>query len=129
MECQEEEWSPLEETHSYSRSQRKAKSSRRTAGARKAPYPEDRKERKKEQNKQAALRYRQKKKQEEDHIQDKIDAEEERQRKLQSKYSGLKQELKYLKKMMREMFLARGLLTEEALKKAALEKEKMCTSK
>lgn len=124
MKCLDEEWSPLEETHSYSRSQRKAKSSRRGTGARKTPYVEDRKERKKEQNKQAALRYRQKKKQEEDDLIEKIQAEEERQEKLKTKYSGLKQELSYLKKIMREVFIARGLLSEEALKKAALERKK-----
>merc|ERR1719411_1339763 len=54
-----------DELHSYSRSTYKAKSSRRSYGARSTPYPETRRERKKEQNKQAALRYRQKKKQEE----------------------------------------------------------------
>lgn len=124
MKTLEEEWSPLEETHSYSRSQRKARSSRRGGSARKTPYLEDRKERKKEQNKQAALRYRQKKKQEEDDLMEKIQAEEERQENLKSKYSGLKQELSYLKKIMREVFVARGLLSEEALKKAALERKK-----
>lgn len=121
-ECLEEEWSPLEETHSYSRSQRKARPSRRTPSARKTPYPEDRKERKKEQNKQAALRYRQKKKQEEDDMMSKVRKEEERQQKLKSTYVGLKQELSYLKKIMREVFITRGMLSEEALKKAALEK-------
>lgn len=50
--------------------------------------------------------------------------EEERQQKLKSTYSGLKQELSYLKKIMREMFIARGTLTEEALKKAAEEKKR-----
>ncbi|MPC50079.1 Activating transcription factor of chaperone [Portunus trituberculatus] len=124
MKTLEEEWSPLEETHSYSRSQRKVRSSRRGGGARKTPYLEDRKERKKEQNKQAALRYRQKKKQEEDDLIEKIQAEEERQENLKSKYSGLKQELSYLKKIMREVFVARGLLSEEAMKKAALERKK-----
>lgn len=118
-----EDWSPLEETHSYSKSTRKAKSSRRTSSARKTPYPEDRKERKKEQNKQAALRYRQKKKQEEDDLMGKIEVEEERQEKLRDTYKGLKQELGYLKKMMREMFMAKGMLSEEALKKAALAKK------
>lgn len=123
-EILEEEWSPLEEAHSYSRSQRKARSSRRTPDARKTPYPENRKERKKEQNKQAALRYRQKKKQEEDDMMALVRKEEERQQKLKSTYSGLKQELSYLKKIMREMFIARGTLTEEALKKAAEEKKR-----
>lgn len=118
-----EDWSPLEETHSYSKSTRKSKSSRRTSSARKAPYPEDRKERKKEQNKQAALRYRQKKKQEEDDLMGKIEVEEERQEKLRATYKGLKQELGYLKKIMREMFMAKGMLSEEALKKAALAKK------
>lgn len=117
----EEEWSPLEETHSYSRSQRKARTSRRTPATRKAPYPENRKERKKEQNKQAALRYRQKKKQEDDDLMGKMQVEEERQKQLKSTYTGLKQELSYLKKIMREVFIARGILSEEALRKAALE--------
>lgn len=118
-----EDWSPLEETHSYSKSTRKAKSSRRTSSARKTPYPEERKERKKEQNKQAALRYRQKKKKEEDDLMDKIEVEEERQEKLKITYNGLKQELGYLKKIMREVFIAKGMLTEEALKKAARAKK------
>lgn len=122
-DCLEEEWSPLEETHSYSKSTRKAKSTRRTPSSRRTPYPEDRKERKKEQNKQAALRYRQKKKQEEDDLAGKIKAEEERQEKLKSSFTNLKQELSYLKKIMREVFVAKGVLSEEALKKAALAKK------
>lgn len=101
--------------HSYSRSPRKSKSKRKSSTS--SPYPESRKERKKEQNKQAALRYRQKKKLEDDELMTKIHAEEERQKKLKAKYSNLKQELTYLKKIMREVLIANGTLSPEAFKK------------
>ncbi|KAG7173430.1 cyclic AMP-dependent transcription factor ATF-4-like [Homarus americanus] len=97
--------------HSLSPRKRKSSSLRST------PYPENRRERKKEQNKQAALRYRQKKKQEEEEFMSKIEAEEERQKQLKAKYSNLKQELTYLKKIMREVFIAKGVISEEAFKK------------
>lgn len=103
--------------HSYSRSPRKSKSSRKVSTARTLPYPEDRRARKKEQNKQAALRYRQKKKQEDDVILSKIKAEEERQMQLKARYSNLKQELIYLKKIMREVFIVKGVLSEDAFRK------------
>ncbi|KAK7079310.1 hypothetical protein SK128_006471 [Halocaridina rubra] len=90
------------ELHSHSRSQRKRKN--------RSGFPEGRKERKKEQNKQAALRYRQKKKQEEDELMAQIKAEEERQKKLKVKYIGLKQELACMKKIMREVLKARGIV-------------------
>merc|ERR1712179_527827 len=91
-----------DELHSYSRSTNKAKSSRRSYGARSTPYPETRKERKKEQNKQAALRYRQKKKQEEDDVLSLL---------------RNKQEMTYLKKIMREVFIAKGVLSADLFKK------------
>jgi len=99
------------EMHSYSRSPRKSKANR------KSPYPEGRKERKKEQNKQAALRYRQKKKQEDDEFMGKIQEEEERQKQLKAKYTNLKQELTYLKKIMREVLIAKGTVSPDAFKK------------
>ncbi|XP_071521213.1 uncharacterized protein crc [Panulirus ornatus] len=111
-----EEWSHSE-VHSYSRLPRKSKSSRKVSSARSVPYPEDRRARKKEQNKQAALRYRQKKKQEDDDLLSKIKTEEEKQKQLKARYSNLKQELTYLKKIMREVFIAKGILSEESFKK------------
>lgn len=105
------------EIHSYSRSPRKRK-----ANPRSSAYPEGRKERKKEQNKQAALRYRHKKKQEDDEIMGKIEEEEERQRKLKEKYKDLKQELTYMKKIMREVLIAQGTLPVDAFKKAKKKK-------
>lgn len=103
------------EAHSYSRSPSKKKASRKSS--RKTPYPEDRRERKKEQNKQAALRYRQKKKQEEDDGMARIRAEEERQKELKAKYASIKQELGFLKKMMREVFIAKGVSPDVFKKK------------
>ncbi|XP_042872359.1 cyclic AMP-dependent transcription factor ATF-4-like isoform X2 [Penaeus japonicus] len=110
----EADWS-RSELHSYSRSPSKRKS--RKASARAAPYPENKRERKKEQNKQAALRYRQKKKQEDDEIMTQIAAEEERQKQLQEKYKNLKQELTCMKKIMREVFIAKGVISADAFKK------------
>lgn len=106
-----------DELHSYSRSTNKSKSSRRSHGARSTPYPETRRERKKEQNKQAALRYRQKKKQEEDDVFSLLKNEEEKQKELKEKYQNIKQEMTYLKKIMREVFIAKGVLSEESFKK------------
>jgi len=103
------------ELHSYSRSPGKNKS--RKSNGRVAPYPADKRERKKEQNKQAALRYRHKKKQEDDTIMAQIKAEEERQEKLQAKYDNLKQELACMKKIMREVFIAKGVVSADAFKK------------
>lgn len=106
-----------DELHSYSRSTNKSKSSRRSHGARSTPYPESRRERKKEQNKQAALRYRQKKKQEEDDAQNLLKREEDKQKELKEKFSNIKQEMTYLKKIMREVFIAKGVLSADSFKK------------
>jgi len=104
--------------HSYSRSTNKSKSSRRSNGSRSTPYPESRRERKKEQNKQAALRYRQKKKQEEEDAHNLLKREEERQKELKEKFSNIKQEMTYLKKIMREVFIAKGVLSADSLNKS-----------
>jgi len=101
------------EMHSYSQSYKKR--SKKT-GVRASPYPESKKERKKEQNKQAALRYRHKKKQEDDVIMAQIEAEEERQKELKMKYSFLKQELACMKKIMREVFIKKGVISADAFK-------------
>lgn len=105
-----------DELHSYSRSTNKAKSSCRSHGARSTPYPESRRERKKEQNKQAALRYRQKKKQEEEDAHSLLKREEDKQKELKEKYSNIKQEMTYLKKIMREVFIAKGVLSADSFK-------------
>jgi len=103
--------------HSYSRSTNKSKSSRRSNGSRSTPYPESRRERKKEQNKQAALRYRQKKKQEEEDAHNLLKREEERQKELKEKFSNIKQEMTYLKKIMKEVFIAKGVLSADSFNK------------
>jgi len=99
------------EMHSYSQSYKKRS---KKSGVRATPYPESKKERKKEQNKQAALRYRHKKKQEDDVIMAQIEAEEERQKQLKMKYSFLKQELACMKKIMREVFIKKGVISADA---------------
>jgi len=101
------------EMHSYSQSYKKRS---KKSGVRATPYPEDKRERKKEQNKQAALRYRHKKKQEDDVIMAQIEAEEERQKQLKMKYSNLKQELACMKKIMREVFIKKGVISADAFK-------------
>jgi len=103
------------EIHSYSQSNKKRS---RKSAVRATPYPEGKRERKKEQNKQAALRYRHKKKQEDDVIMAKIEAEEERQKELKRKYSFLKQELSCMKKIMREVFIKKGVISADAFKKS-----------
>jgi len=101
------------EMHSYSQSYKKRS---KKSAVRASPYPEGKRERKKEQNKQAALRYRHKKKQEDDVIMAKIEAEEERQKQLKMKYSFLKQELACMKKIMREVFIKKGVISADAFK-------------
>jgi len=101
------------EMHPYSQSHKKRS---KKCGTRATPYPETKRERKKEQNKQAALRYRHKKKQEDDVIMAQIQAEEERQKQLKMKYSNLKQELACMKKIMREVFIAKGVISADAFK-------------
>lgn len=97
----DDEWTP-ESTPTSSLSEKK----------RTRPYgrpSEDKKIRKKEQNKNAATRYRQKKKAEtevvlgeERELQDKND-------KLQVKYTDIQREIKYLKSLMRDLYRAKGL--------------------
>lgn len=65
---------------------------------------DDRRLRKKEQNKSAATRYRIKKKFELDILLEEEAALEQRNRQLQSKHDDLANEVRYLKKLMREVF-------------------------
>lgn len=72
----------------------------------------DKKSRKKEQNKNAATRYRQKKKAEVEVI---LEVEKDlltKHEKLESKYSDIRREVKYLKNLMRELFRAKGMLVD-----------------
>ncbi|XP_071452242.1 cyclic AMP-dependent transcription factor ATF-2-like isoform X2 [Hetaerina americana] len=71
---------------------------------------EDRKERKKEQNKNAATRYRQKKKAEAEEVASEEKEMERMNDQLRVKAVDLAKEVSYLKKLMREMFKAKGML-------------------
>jgi len=71
---------------------------------------EDKKLRKKEQNKTAATRYRIKKKAELEILLEEEAVLLERNKKLQKKYDGMVKEVSYLKKLMREVFTARGIM-------------------
>jgi len=71
------------------------------------PYgrgPEERKSRKKEQNKNAATRYRQKKKDEMKHVLDEESVLAEKHDDLAKKVSDFENEVKYLKKLIREFY-------------------------
>jgi len=70
----------------------------------------DRKERKKLQNKNAATRYRQKKKEENTLIDGEIDQLERTNRELKEKEDQMKREIDYLKKLMSDVYKARGLV-------------------
>ncbi|XP_015905193.1 cyclic AMP-dependent transcription factor ATF-4 [Parasteatoda tepidariorum] len=67
-------------------------------------------ERKKIQNKEAAARYRVKRRIEEKGLSDEVSGLEAEQQKLQSKHDDLLTEIKYLKKLMREMLERKGLI-------------------
>lgn len=69
---------------------------------------EDRRIRKKEQNKTAATRYRIKKKVELEILLDEESQLEERNRQLQERHDELASEIRYLKNLMRELFLNRS---------------------
>ncbi|XP_014236812.1 myb-like protein Q isoform X1 [Trichogramma pretiosum] len=74
------------------------------------PNAEDKRSRKKEQNKNAATRYRQKKKQEIKMI---IGEEQElvnKNEKLKENVKDLEREIGYLKKLMRDLFKAKGMI-------------------
>ena len=78
---------------------------------------QDKKYKKMEQNKKAATRYRAKKKREEMEAMTKLREEEKKHDELTEKYKGLKQEVKLLKKIMRDLFIARGVISADAFKK------------
>lgn len=79
----------------------------------KKPYnrnPEDRKSRKKEQNKNAATRYRLKKKAEIEEVVSKESVLRQQNSDLKDKITEIQRETKYLKKLMYDLFKAKGLL-------------------
>lgn len=71
---------------------------------------EDKKSRKKEQNKNAATRYRQKKKQEIEIVVTEEQALLNRNNDLNESFDDVKREVKYLKKLLRDLFKARGFI-------------------
>lgn len=74
------------------------------------PRPKDRRERKKVQNKEAAARYRIKKRMEDQVLSDEVDVLESQQKKLKSKHDDLQSEIKYLKKLMCEILVKKGVM-------------------
>lgn len=82
-----------------------------SSSVRYAPYSSmERKLRKKEQNKRAALRYRQKKKNEEESIMGVMRGEQEKQKELVEKCNALQMEVKMMKRLMKDMLIAKGKL-------------------
>lgn len=71
---------------------------------------EDKSKRKREQNKNAATRYRIKKKAESDVVLGEERELQEKNDKLQVKYTDIKREINYLKSLMRDLYRAKGLL-------------------
>lgn len=78
---------------------------------------EEKKSKKMEQNKKAATRYRAKKKRQEMEVMEKLKVEEDRHNELTTKYKGLRQEVKLMKKIMRDLFIAQGIISADAFKK------------
>jgi len=74
---------------------------------------EDAYKRKKEQNKQAATRYRQKKKQEEELIMATLAQEETTHKSLRKELNNVKQELHFMKKLMRKALIAKGIMSAD----------------
>lgn len=104
-ECSDLEWTPPTPPSSG----RKTNNNHTSAATLRKPRKKslkahDRRLRKKEQNKTAATRYRIKKKNELDILLEEEAALEQRNRQLQSKHDDLANEVRYLKKLMREVF-------------------------
>ncbi|XP_035795832.1 probable basic-leucine zipper transcription factor K isoform X2 [Anopheles albimanus] len=110
LDNDDEEWCPAK-SKKLNVSGGGAVSKKRVSSSR--PYgrgTEEKKSRKKEQNKNAATRYRQKKKAEIEEILIEESKLQERNDELKSKSADLSREVRYLKKLMRELFQARGLI-------------------
>jgi hypothetical protein len=107
----DEEWTPTVDKLASKRNSLKA-SSANTTKKEKRPYgrpPHEKKARKKEQNKNAATKYRQKKKEELVVVQTEEQKLSEINIKLRTKYDDVKREISYLKKLMTEVLIAKGV--------------------
>lgn len=110
----EEDWSPAE-PGSPNKKERLHKLSKANDSVirKKRPYgrpSEDRCHRKKEQNKNAANRYRMKKKAEIEIILEEERDLQKRNDELETEFSDVKREIKYLKSLMRELCIRKGLM-------------------
>lgn len=107
------EWSPCPHSDSPLRSPpaqdkpRKKYARSKPPKAPSGPYPLDKKERKKAQNRTAAFRYREKQKSAMDHVEDEMEALEERNGVLREQLTEMETEFKYLKKLMTEAGLGK----------------------
>merc|ERR1711902_353462 len=107
------EWSPYPHSDSPLRSPpaqdkpRKKYARSKPPKAPSGPYPLDKKERKKAQNRTAAFRYREKQKSAMDHVEDEMEALEERNGVLREQLTEMETEFKYLKKLMTEAGLGK----------------------
>lgn len=110
--CDDEDWSPSssprkkDRLHELSNSNDSIVRKKRAYGR----SVEDRSHRKKEQNKNAANRYRMKKKFEIEIILDEEKDLIKKNDELETQFSDIKREIKYLKGLMRELFVMKGML-------------------
>lgn len=104
-ETSDAEWTPRPSGRNLSPSKPNAVTLRKPR--KKSLKADDRRLRKKEQNKTAATRYRIKKKAELDILLEEEACLEQRNRQLQNQHDELANEVRYLKKLMRELFSSR----------------------
>ncbi len=104
-ESSDAEWTPRPSGRNLSLSKPNAATLRKPR--KKSLKADDRRLRKKEQNKTAATRYRIKKKAELDILLEEEACLEQRNRQLQNQHDELANEVRYLKKLMREVFSSR----------------------
>lgn len=74
----------------------------------------DKKERKRGQNKTAATRYRQKKKAEKEHVYEEVTDLEDKNEMLKGKVDQLSQEIIYVKDLIAEVYVAKGLIKSKS---------------
>lgn len=111
-EDEDEEWAPSLAPEPKSKKSSRSSSAGKPEKRQKRAYgraPEEKKVRKKEQNKNAATRYRQKKKQQLEDILRDEEGLKAVHRSLQTQYDDVKREINYLKKLMREVLIAKGV--------------------
>jgi len=105
-ESEDQEWIPSPTPVRKNRAGTAPKAPTQRKPRKKNAKVEDRKMRKKEQNKTAATRYRIKKKVELEILLDEAAVLEEHNVKLQRRHDELANEVRYLKKLMKEVFVA-----------------------